>query len=128
MRVFVFAEYQLPLADPPDASVIGPAQAWFQNILMGSIGTIIAGLAIASIGFAMFSGRVDIRRGLAVVLGFFVLVGAPYIAKGLLGAVVSEGLTTVAVPPPPIYAKPQPGATSPPDGGYDPYAGAAVQR
>ena len=127
MIIRMISEFQTSLADPPSSGVITPAAGWFQHILLGSIGTMTAGLAVAAIGFAMLSGRVDLRRGITVLIGCFVLFGAPYIAQGLMGAAGDTQLAVIRPPPPPIYAKPLPTAPLP-QSGYDPYAGASVVR
>jgi type IV secretory pathway VirB2 component (pilin) len=119
---------QRSLFDPPQSPIIGPAADWVKSALLGSVATVIAVLAIASIGFAMLSGRIDIRRGLVVLLGCFVLFGAPLIARGLMSAAESNASPVgQAPPPPPVFAKPQPNR-APPTNAYDPYAGASVQR
>lgn len=118
----------LSLADPPDASVILPAVLWVQGIFLGNIATVIAVVAVASIGFAMLTGRVDLRRGGTIILGCFILFGASTIANGLRGtAQSSETLLSQNAPaPPPVFARPaRTGATN---SGYDPYAGASVPQ
>jgi type IV secretion system protein VirB2 len=118
---------QASLADPPAVSAIGAATGWVSNLLFGPLATTIYIIAIAWIGFAMLSGRIEIRRGLAVVLGCFLLFGARGIVEGLRSAAVSESTPTIAAaPPPPVFAKPAPSEGVP--NGYDPYAGAAVIR
>jgi type IV secretion system protein VirB2 len=118
---------QISLTNPPPVSVIGGAISWVSDLLFGPLATAIAIIAIAWIGFAMLSGRIDIRRGLCVVFGCFLLFGARGIAEGLRSATTSEGIALdSSVPPPPVYAKPAPAANS--ANGYDPYAGASVMR
>ena len=118
---------QASLADPPPTSAIGSATSWVSDLLLSPLATAIAVIAIAWIGLAMLSGRIDIRRGLSVVFGCFLLFGAKGIADGLRSAAGSEVVpATASAPPPPVYAKP-PAATNVPSG-YDPYAGAAVMR
>lgn len=48
---------------------IGSALGWIQGTFLGTFATAVAVLAIASIGFLMLSGRVDVRRSARVVLG-----------------------------------------------------------
>jgi type IV secretion system protein VirB2 len=111
---------QAGLTDPPSVSAIGSATAWISTLIFGPLATALAVIAIAWIGFAMLSGRIDIRRGLSVLLGCFLLFGARGIAEGLRSA------SNSSVPPPPVYAKPAPAANT--ANGYDPYAGASVIR
>lgn len=115
------------LADSPPTSAIGSATSWVSDLLFGPLATAIAVIAIAWIGFAMLSGRVDIRRGLSVLLGCFLLFGAKGIADGLRSALLGEGDAPIAVaPPPPNYIKPPPRTDA--TNVFDPYAGAAVMR
>ena len=64
------------LTDPPPTSAITSATSWASDLLFGPLATAIAVIAIAWIGFAMLSGRIDLRRGLCVILGCFLLFGA----------------------------------------------------
>ncbi len=116
---------QASLLDPPPVSVITSAENWISGLIFGQLANVIAVIAIAWVGLAMLSGRVDIRRGMAVVLGCFLLFGAKGIANGLRSAALAEAAPVAAnVPPPPTFAPPLPTANVPV--GYDPYAGAAV--
>jgi type IV secretion system protein VirB2 len=120
------AAVQTSLADPPGGSPLLAAVAWVQGTLLGTIATAIAVIAVASVGLMMFSGRLPARRGLFVVLGCFILFGAPAIAAGIQ-AFLAGGDTQAAyqprpVPPPPAAPAPPPN----PPANRDPYAGAAV--
>lgn len=99
------------------ASPITSAIAWLQGALLGSATTVVAILAIAVFGILMLSGRIDWRRGARIVIGCFVLFGAPVIAAGLLGAVgsgqtegnaarVAPQIAPVAPSPPPLPYEP----------------------
>lgn len=68
------------------ASPITAAIVWLQGALLGSATTMVAIIAIALFGVLMLSGRIDWRRGVRIVIGCFILFGAPTIAEGLLGA------------------------------------------
>jgi type IV secretory pathway VirB2 component (pilin) len=117
------------LIDPPTSSVVLAAAEWTQGTLLGTLATIIAVIAVAAIGLLMLSGRVDARRGITVMIGCFVLFGAPVIAKGLRGIIggsetvyaTSEArmMNPLVIPPPSPQPKPS---------AVDPYAGAAIQR
>jgi type IV secretory pathway VirB2 component (pilin) len=117
------------LSDPPPTSVILPAVQWIESVLLGNLAMVIAIVAVASVGFAMLSGRIDIRRGGTVILGCFILFGASAIANGLRNATLnSNAIYSEAAPPlPPVFPRPtQTNAANP--GGYDPYAGASVPQ
>ena len=100
------------------------AVAWISSLLLGGLGTTIAVIAVAIGGFRMLTGRLMIRDGTRIIMGCFILFGAPFIARGLLGA---------APPPEPssqIAASPRPKAPSLPsslpaarNNPFDPYAG-----
>jgi len=114
------------LVDPPGSSVVVAAVAWLEGTLLGSAATIVAVLAVSAIGFMMLAGRVNIRYGLTVVLGSFILFGASTIVAGLLSS-LSGGdrvaSSRAAEAPPPMVAPP---AAPPPPANRDPYAGASV--
>lgn len=112
---------------PSGSSAIVAAVDWLQQTLLGTVATTVAIIAVASIGFLALSGRVDLRRSATVIIGCFILFGAPSIAVGLqaLSAGGADG-AQLAVPPPPapIFQPPQrQGGEAAP---FDPYAGAAV--
>lgn len=99
------------------------AEMWLERLLNGSLGTSIAVLAVAWLGFGMLTGTISLRRSGIVVLGCAILFSAPLLARSLLG-LTRPGPSGIGVPvaaqpvPPPV-----PKATAPK---YDPYAGAAV--
>ncbi len=111
---------------PPATSAITSSATWISDLVFGSLATTIAIIAVAAVGFAMLSGRINLRRGLSVIFGCFLLFGAKSIATGLQAAATSQSLATTAnVPPPPNYTR---SAPANPQTGYDPYAGASVTR
>lgn len=125
--MIIAAIQQATLTDPPLGSAIGSATDWVSTLLFGSLATAIAVIAIAWIGFAMLSGRLEIRRGLFVVFGCFLLFGARAIADGLRLSAIGEAVPVrTSVPPPPTFAQPPAQAIMP--DGYDPYAGAALTK
>lgn len=108
---------------PGQTLALPSAVQWIEAVLLGQVGTMIAVLAIAGVGFAMLQGRIALRQGIRVVLGCFILFGAPLIAQGL------AGMARGANDPPPvaIAAPPAPIAIpTPPPPNPDPYAGASV--
>lgn len=77
--------FDRPATDPLTGSV-----QWLTGTLIGDLAAAICVLAIAFVGFSMLTGRIAIRRGLQVILGCFVLLGAPVIAAGMLGLLLPE--------------------------------------
>ena len=67
---------------PSEANALVSAVSWIQNILLGPFATAIAVIAVALIGFMMLTGRLNIRRGAYVILGCFIVFGAPVIVSG----------------------------------------------
>lgn len=73
------------LLEPTGAPVLGTAVEWLAQTVTGSIAIALCTIAVAMVGVMMFEGRMPIRRGLRVIIGCFVVFGAPAIAAGLLG-------------------------------------------
>lgn len=70
-------------ADPSGSGVLVSAVNWLQGTLLGTVATVIAVIAIASVGFLMLTGRIDWRRGAIVVLGCFIVFGSASIVAGI---------------------------------------------
>lgn len=87
---------------------------WVHELLFVSLLPIIASLAIAFIGFRMLFGRLGPGRGMTIVIGIFLALGAPAIATGLLsgmqtppgGLHPSDFQMSVAEEPPQIEQEP----------------------
>jgi len=69
--------------DPAGSGAIVGALDWLQGTLMGTVATVAAVIAIASVGFMMLTGRMNWRYGLTVIIGCFVLFGAASIVAGI---------------------------------------------
>ncbi len=80
------AAYASVAPDPEGSGVIIGAMNWLQGTLLGTVATVAAVIAIASVGFMMLIGRIDWRRGAIVILGCFVLFGAASIVAGIRSA------------------------------------------
>ena len=119
----------LDYAGGTGSSVLVTAVQWVEDALLGTVATAIAVIAVASIGFMMLTGRINVRRGGTIVLGCFILFGAKAMVSGLQSAMAgSPGPAPVAAPPPaPPPLRPAPTPTVP-RAPYDPYAGASVPR
>ncbi len=114
------------LFDAPTQSPLNEASDWLLAVLIGQVAVGLCVVAIAVIGLTMLTGRLPIRRGIVVVTGCFVLLGAPIIASGLLTA-TSPTFSEKSMPHSPpdrvLYERePLPEAT------YNPYAGASLRR
>lgn len=114
-----------------EANVFLTAVRWVEAVLMGPLATSLAVVAVASIGLLMLSGRVNVRRGAAVIIGCFILFGAAGIAHGLRGVTTSFAGTPGPQPAPAPPALPvellSPPANEAP-ASSDPYAGASIRR
>jgi type IV secretion system protein VirB2 len=51
--------------------------------LLGTVATVAAIIAVASVGFLMLTGRMNWRYGATVILGCFILFGAASIVGGI---------------------------------------------
>lgn len=76
---------QVP-ADPQGSGVIIGAVNWLQGTLLGTVATVVAVIAVASVGFMMLTGRINWRHGAIVILGCFILFGAGSIVAGIRAA------------------------------------------
>jgi len=71
------------LADPAGSGVLVAAVNWLQGTLLGTVATVVAVIAVASVGFLMLTGRINWRYGATVILGCFILFGAASIVAGI---------------------------------------------
>lgn len=113
------------LTDPPAESPIAEGLMWVQGVALGSTATAIAVIAIAVVGLLMLSGRLELRRGITVVLGCFILFGASGIAAAITGLATTRSKSGTPILP----STDQPehlSAAAPAPSAYDPYAGASV--
>lgn len=105
-----------------DGAIVS-ASGWIAGIMTGPLATIVATLAVAALGFAMLQGRLSMKDGTRVILGCFILFGAPYIAMELVPA-AQQGARAQSV-----YSAPSqqiPDVPDAPQANPDPYAGASV--
>lgn len=116
----------LSLTDPPADSAIVDGVAWVQGAALGTVATTLAVIAVATIGLLMLSGRLELRRGITVVLGCFILFGSAGIAAALTGLPGADTRPSLAAAqdPGPLSSAARP--ATPPSSVYDPYAGASV--
>jgi type IV secretion system protein VirB2 len=115
---------QAAITADPGQSVFVAASTWIEGLLLGSFGTAVAVLAVALLGYHMLTGQTDLRRAIQVVLGIFILFGAPTLARELASAArgAPADIPHQTETPPPPQAPPAPQMPS----AFDPYAGASV--
>jgi type IV secretion system protein VirB2 len=83
------AAHAQSLADPAGSGVIVSAVQWLQGTLLGTVATVVAVIAVATVGFLMLMGRINWRYGVTVILGCFILFGAASIVAGIQSTVSS---------------------------------------
>ncbi|XVJ64393.1 MAG: type VI secretion protein [Sphingopyxis sp.] len=71
------------LGDPAGSGALVSAVRWLQGTLLGTVATVVAVIAVASVGFLMLTGRINWRYGATVILGCFILFGAASIVAGI---------------------------------------------
>jgi len=70
-------------SDPAGSGVLVSAVNWLQGTLLGTVATVVAVIAVATVGFMMLTGRINWRYGITVVFGCFILFGASSIVAGI---------------------------------------------
>lgn len=114
------------LFEPAGSSSLIAAADWISGTLLGGVAATLCVLAVAFVGFMLLIGRFAVLQSMRVVLGCFIVVGAPVIAAALMG--FGEVNSPVSTPPSAIAEQvPQPRADLPP-ADYDPYAGASLRN
>ena len=71
------------LSDPAGSGVLVSAVRWLEGTLLGTVATVVAVIAVATVGFLMLTGRINWRYGATVILGCFILFGAASIVAGI---------------------------------------------
>jgi type IV secretion system protein VirB2 len=77
------ASAQGSLSDPAGSGAIVSAVRWLEGTLLGTIATVVAVIAVATVGLLMLTGRINWRYGATVILGCFILFGAASIVAGI---------------------------------------------
>lgn len=77
-------------SDPTGSGPIIGALQWLQGTLLGTVATVVAIIAVASVGFLMLTGRMNWRYGATVILGCFILFGAASIVGGIRTTAAAE--------------------------------------
>jgi len=108
------------LLDPSSASPFTSSVEWINAVLFGQIALGLCVLAVAFVGAQMLTGRLALRQGIRVVLGCFILLGAPVIAAAFMW---STGGESEPLPSPPSSEE-FPAREDLPPANRDPYSGA----
>jgi type IV secretory pathway VirB2 component (pilin) len=116
---------QSSLFEPAGTSPLRDSLGWIQELLFGSIAIGLCVLAVAFVGLLALTGRLPLRRGAQVILGSFVLLGAPVIAAGLMTGTQNVTDTPREIPIPEPAEAPRQDL---PPADYDPYSGASLRR
>lgn len=99
---------------------------WVEGVMLGEIALAVCVIAVAFIGALMLTGRLPLRGGMRVVVGCFVLLGAPVIAAGFVGS--RNGLIDAPANPPPVSFQIENPRPDLPPTNFDPYAGASLRE
>jgi type IV secretory pathway VirB2 component (pilin) len=73
------------LFTPRPAGPVESSIDWLTGTMLGTVATSVCVIAIAFVGFQMLSGKLPIVRGLRVIVGCFLLLGAPVVAASISG-------------------------------------------
>ncbi|MEO9131171.1 MAG: TrbC/VirB2 family protein [Sphingomonas sp.] len=71
------------ISGPASSSSVVAAVTWVEHALLGTAATVTAVICVAGLGYAFLAGRVPARRAITVLIGCFILFGAPTIVAGL---------------------------------------------
>ena len=111
------------LFDAGGGTPIVESARWIEGVMLGEIALGVCIIAVAFIGALMLTGRLPLREGMRVVVGCFVLLGAPVIAAGFVQGGDRSGGRVSAQPPAQDLEAVRPPL---PPADYDPYAGASL--
>ena len=73
------------LFDAPVGDPVQESSGWITAVITGELAIALCTLAVAFLGFLLLTGRLPVRRGALIILGCFVLLGAPASASGISG-------------------------------------------
>lgn len=112
-----------PLIPSGQGSLVTAAQ-FIADLLTGSVATAFATIAVAGLGFGMLRGIISATSAARVLVGCFILFGAPYITRAIIAPVEDVR----SAPPAQVYAAPVRAApvVTNASNAFDPYAGASV--
>lgn len=88
LAVFLMPSAAYAQATNQGGDPVTSALLWMQGILLGPIATTVAVMAVAGVGFMMLTGRMNWRYGATVIIGVFIIFGAPRLVATIGGGVV----------------------------------------
>lgn len=97
---------------------------WIEGLMLGEIALGLCVIAVAFMGALMLTGRLPLREGARVVVGCFVLLGAPVIAAEFVGG--GGGVNNASALPAPQALPTVSQRPDLPPANFDPYAGASL--
>lgn len=108
------------LSNPEAGSALVDALRWIEGVMLGPIAMTMAVAGVAFVGILLLQGRIAWRRGLAVIVGCFIVFGAqPIVYTVGIDALPSD----IAIRAEWVVAPDVPQGLAPQ--AYDPYAGAS---
>ncbi len=99
---------------------------WMEGVLLGEIALGLCVIAVALVGALMLTGRLPLRESARIVVGCFVLLGAPVIAAGFVGDLSEPNVASA--PPPPVTVPTESKRPDLPPADFDSYAGASLRE
>lgn len=86
-RTTVYLMQPVSLFSPPTQSVFGGLSNWLDAQVIGELAIALCTVAVALVGFRMLSGHMSPRLGMRILLGVFLLLGAPVVAASIVSEV-----------------------------------------
>lgn len=71
------------VGSPQGSGPIAGAVNWVLAVMTGPIAISVGVIAVAFVGFMMLTGRLNWKHGLTVLVGLFIVFGAPAIVAGI---------------------------------------------
>lgn len=117
---------QQSLLDAGGGTPMAESARWIEGVMLGEFALGVCVIAVAFIGALMLTGRLPLREGARVVVGCFVLLGAPVIATEFVqgGGRIAEPSTS----PAPLEVQLEALRPDLPPANFDPYAGASLRE
>lgn len=85
LALFVMPSVAFAQSTNQGGDPITSALLFMQSILLGPIATALAVMAVAGVGFMMLTGRMNWRYGATVIIGVFIIFGAPRLVATIAG-------------------------------------------